>query len=241
MTGQQRVARLFAAGVIALAGGLGQGGQWPDSEVSLGLGGFEPRGSGGLWEVNELVFTQAPQDFGDLTGSFRIGGSLNEYVILDVGSSYYDATETSRERFYTTTGGGAIAHDARLRLMPITTDIRFLPFGRYRETGDKSRGLRIVSPYIGFGAGAVLWSYREAGDFVDPASLTIYYDELEARGVAFEYHGMAGVDVNVNPNLGFYVEGRISRADDDLSSDFSGFDEFDLSGVSLTAGMRFRF
>ena len=241
MTGRQKTARLLAGGIVALATGLGQGGQWPDSEITLGVGGFEPRGEGGLWDVNGQIFTQEPQDFDDFTGSFRIGGPLNDYVMLDVGTSYYDSVESSQERFYTDGNGGAIVHDARLRLMPVTGDIRFLPFGRYREAGNKARGLRTVSPYIGFGAGAMLWNYRERGDFVDPGSLVIFYDELEARGVAFEYHGMAGIDVNVNPNLGFFVEGRISRADDDLSSDFTGFDEFDLSGSSISAGMRFRF
>ena len=87
----------------------------------------------------------------------------------------------------------------------------------------------------------MLWKYHEEGDFVDETTLTIFNDRFSSRGIAPEYHGAVGVDVNFNSNAGLFVEGRVSRAKDELGSDFQGFGDFDLSGASIGAGLRLRF
>ena len=117
-----------------------------------------------------------------------------------------------------------------------------MPFGQYRG-GDRHHGFMRVVPYFGFGGGAMLWRYEEKGDFVDTSTTpaTIFTGRFHSRGITPEYHGVLGVDIQANRQVGLFVEGKVSRAKDDLSSDFQGFDKFDLSGGSVSVGTRIRF
>ncbi len=222
-----------------------------DSEVSFSLSYVEPRGRSELWRRNEKDLTLSPQDLDEAALGARIGSVINNYVVFDVGVSYTDARETSRYRnFSAAPFGDPIKQKVRFRTLPVTFTLRFLPFGRYREAG-AGRTIQKVSPYIGFGAGAVLWKYREAGEYVDRTTLAIVSDRFRSRGIAPEIHGVLGVDVALNRNLSLYVEGLVSRARDDLSGDFErkadlsrdfdGFDDLDLSSDAVTAGLRLRF
>jgi hypothetical protein len=213
---------------------------WPDTEISFSIGFFEPRGQSDLWRDNEQVFTLDNEDFDAPIGAIRVGSALNNYVVVGVGAGYFDEEVRSRYQFFTDTSGNPIKHDTRLRLLPVTVDLRIMPFGR--AAGHDGHGdARTVVPWLEVGGGAMLWKYREEGDFIDPVSLTIFNDKFKSRGIAPEYHGAVGVDVNFGNHFGLFVEGRVSRAKDDMGSDFDGFDKFDLSGASVSAGGRVRF
>ena len=212
----------------------------PKGDVSLSLGVFEPRGSGDLWRLNESEFTQSPSDFDGLTGGVRVGSFVNNYLAFDVGGSYYDTTVRSEDRLFITIDGDSVHHHARLRLLPLTIDMRVMPFGRTRPDGN-GRAVNRVVPYLGIGGGAMLWSYLEQGSFADPNSLTLFHARYSSRGVTPEYHGVLGAEITLNPEVALFAEGRVSRAKDDLSADFQGFDKFDLSGTSVSIGTRIRF
>jgi hypothetical protein len=211
-----------------------------DNEVTFSVGYFEPRGSSDLWNLNERTFTVSEQDFGDAIFGARIGTAINNFLIIDVGASYYDGDVDTEYRNFVTLSGDPIEQNLRLRLLPVTATLKVVPFGRYRS-GYRGSALQRVVPFFGVGGGALLWKYREKGEFVDPVSLTTFQAKFHSRGIAAEYHGVAGVDVFVDRQVSLFVEGRVSRADDDLSSDFQGFDDFDLSGTSVSGGVRIHF
>ena len=56
-----------------------------------------------------------------------------------------------------TTTAAEIEQDLKLRQIPMSATVRFLPLGRTRS----------VQPYIGAGIGAINWRYTETGEFVD--------------------------------------------------------------------------
>lgn len=218
----------------------GRAGQ-AQTELSFSLGYLEPRGDSELWKTNSRDFSLSPEDLGGATVGARVGSVLGNNVALDVGLSYYEARERSAYSLFTTSFGGSIDHNTRLQMLPVTIDVRFMPFGRYSGGTSRGQGLNRVIPYIGFGGGAILWKYREKGDFIDFGSLTVFNSKFSSRGIAPEYHGFVGADVVINPDVSLFVEGRLSRSDDDLSSDFQGFDELDLSSDTIQVGTRIRF
>jgi len=211
-----------------------------ENEWSIGIGAFEPRGSSDLWEQNEQNFTFAPDDFDGLVGAASLGTLINNFVAFDFGISYYQGDTRSADRVYVDIYGNAINHESRLQLSPVTAELRIMPFGFYRG-GKPANGPQHVVPYFGFGGGALLWRYEEEGEFVDTLTLTTFQGDFSSRGVAPEYHGFVGVDLLLSHQVSVFLEGRVSRAKDNLDSDYQGFDELDLSGTSLMIGTRIRF
>jgi hypothetical protein len=96
-----------------------------------------------------------------------------------------------------------------------------------------------VRPYLGLGGGMYAWRLREAGDFIDfgldPPE--VFSAAFETDGVTFGFVGLLGLEVHLNPTLGFLLEGRWHWADDGLTGDFEGLGTLDLSAVEVTGGV----
>ena len=210
-----------------------------NNQWSLEVGVFDPRGDSDLWSTNEKTFTFETEDLDDFYLGAKVGSQINNFVAFDVGAFWYDGDTDSAYRDFTDLNGFPIKHETRLTLVPLTADLRIMPFGQFRE--GNHRDPMAVVPYIGFGAGAVYWDYEEEGEFIDFGSMTFFNARYSSQGIAPEYHGFVGVDVMLNRQVSIFIEGRATRSEDELDSDFDGFDDFDLSGTTLTAGTRIRF
>lgn len=214
-------------------------------EVSFHLGVHEPRGDSELWTENESLFTQDVTDFDDLVNGIAFASRVNRYLDILVGAEYYGARDRTKYRDFFFANGDPIRHTTRLREIPIDVSLKFLPIGRTSPRGESGRRhLRPVIPYIGGGAGGMLWDYREEGQFLDltdPNTPVLFNGDFHARGVTGSYHALAGVEVQFSPEVALQLEGRYRWAKDRLGSDFVGFDRFDLSGGSLNVGLGFRF
>ncbi len=110
--------------------------------------------NGGLYDA--LAFRLG--DFNDVTfgGDYLIG--LGDFLEGGVGIGYYRSTVTSVSANFLNPDGSEITQALRLRIVPITATVRFLPLGRHG----------VVEPYIGGGLGIFNWKYTESGDFVFP-------------------------------------------------------------------------
>ncbi len=111
----------------------------------LVLGGPQDLLSYNLKEFNSVTFG----------ADWLIG--LGEFLEGGIGIGYYSKTAPSVSLNYVNTDGSEIMQDLKLRIVPITATIRFLPLAR--------RGA--VEPYVGGGVGVFLWRYSEVGQFVD--------------------------------------------------------------------------
>jgi len=109
--------------------------------------------------------------------------------------------------------GGEIRQDLKLRTVPITGIVRFVPTGRHAP----------IQPYLGIGIAAINWHYSETGDFVDPSDSTIFSARYVDSGteVAPLYLGGGNVPGNLTlvpsvewptinsvANLGDYADTR---------------------------------
>jgi hypothetical protein len=98
-----------------------------------------------------------------------------------------------------------------------------------------------VVPYVGAGAGAVFYEFRQYGDFVDFVDNSIFYESFRSNGWAPTAHVFGGVDLQLYRSLYVTVQGRYTKASGTLGPDFIDFEPLDLSGFRMSAGINFLF
>ena len=154
---------------------------------------------------------------GDL-GEWLIG--LNDYLEAGVGVNFYQRTVPSVYDRKVRDDGREIAQDLKLRVVPLTGTIRFLPIGRAG-----------VTPYVGAGIGA----------FIDNQGFT-FTDRFVKSGWTGGPVILGGVRVPVGDVFTVGGELRYQKAEGKglLEEDFLG-DKIDLGGWTSSFTFHFRF
>jgi hypothetical protein len=131
-------------------------------------------------------------------------------------------------------GRAEIEQDLRLRMIPITAAVRFLPMGD--ATG--------FQPYVGGGVAIVPFRYTETGDFLDPSDLSIFNARFVASGTATGPVLLGGIRMPMGGDVyALTIEGRyqwVDGATGGVAKDFLG-DRLDLSGGTVNFGLLIRF
>lgn len=168
--------------------------------------------------VNELVtggsidlLDYRLKDFNRVTfgGDWLFG--LGNFLEGGVGIAYYNSGNVpSVSLNFVNTNGSEITQDLKLRVVPVTATIRFLPIGRGG----------VVEPYVGGGLGIYLWRYTEVGQFVD-SEQNIFSSTFAASGTKVGPVVLGGVRLPFgNYAAGFEV--RYQRAEGSLlGTDFA--------------------
>ncbi len=209
--------------------------------LSLNVGTFQLRGLADRVPGDTLVanlFAESPfalgfrmSDFDNVTFGGDLLYPLGEFFEGGLGVSYYAKTTPSLYLDLTNESGGDIRQNLRLRMVPVTGSVRFLPLGRRSP----------IQPYVGIGVSVIPWRYSEAGDFVDTAQ-NIYTANYHDDGVAVGPLVMAGIRVPIAHAASFGGEVRYLKADAPLDPTV-GFlgSRIDLGGVSYLATFNIRF
>src|SRR5262249_43113227 len=213
---------------------------------NLYVGGFAPKSEDGRTPndvlVNNLTVDPALafniSDFNTVTfgGEYLVGlGPLFEagfsvgYQQSSVPSVYADLTNSD---------GSEIEQTLRLRDVPMSATVRFLPLGHNRSG---------VQPFVGGGVGIHAWHYSETGQFVDTSN-GIFQQTYEASGTTTGPMILGGVRVPVG-SFGLGGELRWQSAVGDLPAN-SGFvtdsnvdnqPKIDLGGFTYLFSVNFRF
>ena len=143
----------FIAGFIATPQASAQ------QAINFFVGGFQPKGQDSrdghdilLRDHDFLTF-----DFNKFNGPIFGGGwtvGLTDLFDAGVDVGFYQRTTPAVYNKLSTTG--QVAQDLKLRIVPVTATIRFLPLGHHGP----------ARPYIGGGVGIFAWRYSEVGDFL---------------------------------------------------------------------------
>ena len=182
-----------------------------------------------LFDVEPLAFEI--DDFNSATfgGEFVLG--IGDYMEAGFGASFYQRTVPSVYLNVINDNGREIAQDLKLRIVPLTATVRFLPLGRGG-----------FEPYVGAGVGAFNWHYSEVGEFVDPSDSSIFADRFVANGTAVGPVILGGLRFPVADvwNVGAEIRWQKAEGKNLLDEDFLG-DKIDLGGwsTSFTFGIRF--
>jgi Outer membrane protein beta-barrel domain len=215
-----------------------------DQGFSVNFGYFWPKGeesraSGDVLNANKCLdvsFVCEPQlfdvdDFGSGTFGAEYIVGVGRFIEVSGGIGYYQKTVPVIYERFQDIDGSEIDSDFKLRIVPITGIVRFVPTGRRAP----------IQPYAGIGIAALRWHYSESGEFLDPVTLEIFRDQFKADGTEVAPVYLGGVRAPIGDNFLIGGEVRFVNAEGDLDpTEFQG-DRIDLGGTTFLANLTWRF
>jgi hypothetical protein len=178
--------------------------------------------------IDALAFNLKDFNNASFGGEWLIG--IGNFLEGSVGIAYYTSRGVpSWSANFQNTNGSEITQTLRLRIVPITATVRFLPLGR---SG-------VVEPYIGAGVGIFNWRYSEVGQFV-ASDQSIYTASYAATGTNAGPVVLGGARIP----FGKYAIGgeiRWQKATGTLPTSQFLSDMVDLGGVTFQATIVVRF
>lgn len=207
--------------------------------VQIGVGGFFPRGEDtrpnddvlikDLNNFNRMLFLISDFRGATISGEWNIGFGRN--VEVGIGTGYFRRTVPSIYADVTFPSGQEIEQTLRLRVIPVTAVVRFLPLGN--PAG--------FQPYVGAGVSALNFRYSEIGDFVDDFDNSIFNARFITSGTATGPVLLGGFRAPLGGDIyAFTTELRYQWGRGNLPSDFLG-SQVDLGGLHLNFGVLVRF
>jgi hypothetical protein len=204
--------------------------------VNLYIGGFVPRGedSRGTDDVlfrNLDFLTFDLKDFNGPTfgGEWLVG--LGDLFDAGLGVGFYQRTAPAIHTFLTHDNGDEIEQDLKLRIVPFTATVRFLPLGHHAP----------IRPYLGGGVAVLSWRYSETGEFVDTTDKSIFRDSFVVTGSNAAPVVLGGVMVPIaSAAIGGEIRWQGGKGSLPANGGFAG-SKINLGGINYLFLVNFRF
>jgi len=239
---------LFAALSAALvlpAAASAQGGSgflFNRPRVSIGLrtGYVLPRISSPLFDDARQWYNLNQFDFDSPYIGGEIAARVGERwdVALDVGGS--ESRSLSHYRDFVDQDGFEIEQETRFRTVVATLGGRYYIADRGRRIGRFAWVPARLTPFVGAGAGVTWYQLQQSGDFIDFETYDVVGDVLQTDGEGFTAYAGLGADLSLGKQFVLSAEGRYSMANGDVRGQYASYDEIDLSGLQLIAGVSLR-
>ena len=189
--------------------------------------------------TNQLTLDR--RDFSSPTGDLDLAIRLGSRTDMVASVGLAGMAKTSEFRHYVDSLNQPIQQTTRFTRVPVTIGVRQYLLAPGRSIGRFAWIPSRFAPYVGVGVGGMYYRFQQQGDFVDMQTLAVFPSTYESKGWAVTGYGRAGFDYSLNPLLALATEARYLAGNAALSSDFQGFGRLDLSGLSTTVGLTFRF
>ncbi|HUR21109.1 MAG TPA: hypothetical protein VMZ90_09900 [Vicinamibacterales bacterium] len=184
-------------------------------------------------DLNTLAFNVKDFRGGQVFGEWNI--TFDDRVELSFGAGFYKRTVPSVYRDFVDIDLTEIEQDLRLRVIPVSAVVRFLPFGRAGQ----------VQPYLGGGVAALNWKYSETGEFVDfDNNNAIFDDHYVKSGTVLAPVVLGGLRMPINGDVyALNAELRYQWGKGNTGGFENGFlaDKINLGGLNFTLGFQVRF
>jgi hypothetical protein len=205
--------------------------------VGVTVGGFflkgvDSRANGDVLvaDLDSLAFDIKDFKGATVNGEWLIG--LGDFLEAGFSGGYYQKSVPSVYLNTVNVNGSEIEQQLKLRVVPLTATVRFLPLGH-----------RSVEPYVGVGVGAFRWRYSETGQFVDFRDNSIFNDNFVANGTAYGPVVLGGIRFPFGDAWDLGGELKWQRAEGDTKPAESGLlgSKIDLGGVTAAVTFHVRF
>jgi opacity protein-like surface antigen len=245
LLGLVAVATLVTLGAAtARAQGSGSGFlfQQPLGSITLS-GGFAHASAGGdLFSFVTDNLTLNKSDFSGPMFGADLAVRVTPQIDVVLGTSYAGMSRSSSYRHLVDNNDAEIVQQTEFRRVPVMVSVRAYLTPQGRSVGRFAWVPSRFAPYVGAGGGAVWYRFSQNGDFVDfQNNNNVFNAEFTSSNWTPAAQGMAGLDVTLTPRIALTGEAKYIWAKGKLDQSFSGFDNIDLSGVSTTIGLTFRY
>ena len=229
--------KIFVSGVLGalVVGVLDSPAASAQQSFNFYIGGFVPRPEDARKAddvlVNNLDFLVFNiKDFNGPTFGGEYLAGIGDHLEAGLGIGFQTRAVPTVYSNFVNANGSEIEQELKLRVIPATATIRFLPLGN-RDA---------ITPYIGAGVGIFAWRYSESGQFLATDS-SIFRDTFVGSGTATGPVILGGLRVPVG-HWGVGGEIRYQSATGDLpkDQDFSGT-KIDLGGFTYSFMVNVRF
>ncbi|HEX6322134.1 MAG TPA: hypothetical protein VFZ36_00290 [Vicinamibacterales bacterium] len=232
--------KTFFTGLLAVAmaaSSVGAAEAQVTHSVNLGAGWFMVRGEDSrdrdvlVEDLQSLAFEIKDFNGPLVNGEWLI--AFGDRIEFGAGVGFYQRTVPSVYADFVDSDGSEIEQDLKLRIVPVTATVKFLPFGR---PGD-------FQPYVGAGAALLNWKYSEVGEFIDFSdNNAVFRDVYTASGSTVAPIVFGGVRVPFGGDVfAFNGELRWQGGKGDTSGTGLLADEIDLGGITVLGSFQIRF
>jgi hypothetical protein len=220
----------------------------PTTTLGVRVGFASPRGSSEIYDFTseQLTFQSSALD----GASFGVQLGLRASERLEVQFDLYTTRGQTRTEFrdWVDLDDLPIQQSTYLSRVPLTVSLKAYLTERGRSVSRFAWIPARWAPYVGAGGGRMWFLFEQWGDWVDEnpddpdEGATIFTATYVEKGAAYTGHVLAGVDFSLGARFVLNAEGRYLWASAPMSGgDFDFFDNIDLSGVHVTAGISARF
>lgn len=217
------------------------------------LGGvFLPRAEGQFYDFTFDELTLDRDSFVGAALGAEVGVRLSDHldVALTLAGNRSQEESSDREWVEVTPGGEEepIRQTTRLQAGPtLTGGLKVYPLGRGETLSRFVWVPSRVAPYLSAGVGASWYVLEQWGDFAVPVPeeegvRRVVTEQYSSNGGGVATFAGVGAEITLRPRLALTLDGRYLWREAELRGDFTDdWEPIDLSGLSLSAGLSYRF
>lgn len=216
--------------------------QQPAGSITIYAGYSHAMAGGDLFPfvTNELTLKKG--DFSGPLIGLDLAYKLAPQLDLALSTSYSGTSTPSSYRQFVDQNNAEITQETDFRRVPVMLSVRAYLTPQGRSVGRFAWVPSRFAPYVGVGGGAMWYKFSQHGDFVDfQNGNSVFPGDFTSSGWTPAAQGLAGIDFNVSPHVALTGEAKYIYAKSSLNQSFSGFDKIDLSGISATVGLTYRY
>ncbi len=235
---------LGVAPAAAAQGGAGNGFlfQQPIGSFTINGGYAHANAGGALFSqvTNDLSVNKS--DFSGATFGADLALRVAPRFDVVLSTSYAGTSTPSNYRQLVDENNQEITQVTDFTRVPVMLSARAYLQPRGREVGKFAWVPARFAPYVGVGAGAMWYKFRQHGDFVDYENNNVFPADISSSQWTPAGQVLAGLDFTLTPHIAINGEAKYLWANAKLNDNtFLGYDRIDLSGLSTTLGLTFRF
>jgi hypothetical protein len=187
------------------------------------------------------TFTLSKSSFGALAVGGDLALRVGPQVEVMFSGGWSGSQSASEYRHWEDNNNQPIRQTTSLERVPLTVSLKWYLDSPGHSIGHFAWVPARVTPFVGVGGGLMWYRLHWYGDFIDFADSSVVSDDFKSDYWTGMATAFAGVDVAVGPSYLLTGRAQYAWAKSHLGPDFSGPNSVDLSGLSVTVGLGYRF
>jgi hypothetical protein len=205
-------------------------------------GGWASASAGSdLFAFTTELLTLDRRDFSSLSFGTDYAVRVGPRTRLVFSGDISARTKRSEFRDYVDNRELPIEQTTQFTRLPVTVGVRQYLIAPGRSVGRYAWIPTRVAPFVGAGGGMMYHRFKQEGDFIDFETFDVFRSQFTSSGWAPTAYALAGVDYSLGGRFALTAQARYVWSRAELSTDFSGFEKLDLSGMATSAGLTIRF